>query len=135
MTTHLPALAALCLAALAPFAAGADEKAAENAKARMAAAQKVYQGTLARLKVDANYPLDAEGLYRWSRRWLEAERELREKKEGRVAAAQAHLDRMKKLEALMRGWRDSKFFTDTDVAAVEFYRLEAERWLARAKGD
>jgi hypothetical protein len=137
MTTHMPVLAALalCLAALAPPASAADEKAAENAKARRAAAQKVYKGIFDRSQVDVSSPLDVERMHQWSRRWLEADRELAGTKEGRVAAIQAHLDRMKKLEDVVRHWHRKGFVSSADVPAVEFYRLEAERWLAQARGD
>jgi hypothetical protein len=137
MTTHLPALAALVLtlAACVSPASGADKKAAENAKARMAAAKKVYEGTFKRWQVDLTSGLSFESMYQWSRRWLDAERDLADTKEARVAAIQAHLDRMKKLEDLVRQWHRKGFVNNTDVAAGEFYRLEAEHWLDGGKGD
>jgi hypothetical protein len=137
MTRHLPVLTGLtlCLVALASPAAGADEKAAENARARAAAAEKAYKGIFQRSQVDPTSPLDVERLYQWSRRWLEAERELADKKEERVAAAQAHLDRMKKLEEVVRGWHRKGLLPPADVPAVEFYRLDAERRLAQARAD
>jgi hypothetical protein len=68
LTMHVPTLAAvgLCLAACASPASGADEKATAKARARMAAAQKVYKGTLDRLKIDTNATNPADVLYRWS---------------------------------------------------------------------
>jgi hypothetical protein len=104
-----------------------------NARARREAARKVYEGTLARMKVDVNAQ-DFDRPCQWSRRWLEAERELAPAREDRAAAARAHLDRMTDLEALVRKLRDKGVATDTDLAVVEFYRLEAERWWAEAGG-
>ena len=40
----------------------------------------------------------AEDLHRWSVRWMEAECDATPDRPGRVAAAQAHLDRMKSVE-------------------------------------
>jgi hypothetical protein len=114
--------------------ARADDKAAANARARLAAARKVYEGMLARAKVDPNTPPDFEKVYLWSRRWMEAQRDVEGKKEGKLAALQGHLDRMKKLEAFVKGMYEGKLATPVEVAAQEFYRLEAERWLAQAGG-
>jgi hypothetical protein len=121
---------------LAPWAlpARADDKAAANAKARLAAARKVYEGMLVRRKVDPAESLGSEKLYLWSRRWMEAQRELADKKEDKVAAVQGHLDRMKEMEAVVKQMRDRKIASEADVAAQEFYRLEAEQWLAQAGG-
>jgi hypothetical protein len=112
-----------------------DDKAAANARARLEAARKVYQGMMdCGRKGDASFKLSSEELYRWSRRWMEAERDLADKPEARVAAAQAHLDRMAKWEeGIKRTHAVARTIYPYEVSAAEFYRLEAERGLAEAK--
>jgi hypothetical protein len=112
-----------------------DESNLANAKERAEAASKVYQGIFERSKIDPNAPLDPEKLYQWSRRWMEAEQETNEKKEDRIAAAEAHLQRMKTLEKYALLLQEKKgLITTTEVAAQKFFRLEAERTLAQIKG-
>jgi hypothetical protein len=145
ITMHVPALAALglCLASCPSSARGADEKAAENAKTRLAASQKVYTDTFQRWQIDVGpprdwekrYQQDWERMYQWSRRWLEAAREVTDTKEGRIAAIGAHLDRMKKLEDLGQHWLRKGYVSKVEVAAVEFFRLEAEHWLTEGKAN
>jgi hypothetical protein len=111
-----------------------DEKAAANAKARLDAARKTYEGMFARWRTDPSARLRPEDFYSWSRRWMDAEREVADKPEARVAAAQAHLDRMTKCEQMVRRKHDVGLDTFAyEVTGAEFYRLEAERWLAEAK--
>ncbi len=125
------ALAAAPAVLFSPAQAGQGQKA--NAKARLQAARKVYEGYLSRYKIGPSQPLDAEKLYQWSRRWLEAQQDLALKKADRVAAAEAHLARMRRLEQTMRDLA-RKEVAPYEVAGAEFYRLEAERWVAQAKG-
>jgi hypothetical protein len=131
--TLILVLAATRAALLGPARAG-EGKAAANAKARLEAARKVYEVYLDRYKRGEPQPLNAELLYRWSRRWLEAQQELATKKGDKVAAVEAHLTRMRWLEELLRRMHKSGVAATFDVAGAEFYRLEAERWVAQAKG-
>jgi hypothetical protein len=130
--TLILVLAAAPAALLRPAQAGQGEAAA-NAKARLEAARKVYEAYLDRYKRGEPQPLNAELLYRWSRRWLEAQQELATKKGEKVAAAEAHLTRMRRFEEYLRGMHKSGVAATFDVAGAEFYRLDAERWVARAK--
>jgi hypothetical protein len=75
----------------------------------------------------------AEGLYWWSRRWMEADQQLSEQKADRTAAAQKHVERMKDLEAIIRELRRNKLATIDELTAAEFYRSEAEIWLLQAR--
>jgi hypothetical protein len=136
MTTRVAALGAvaLYLGVFAGASSGADESTVENARARLAAARKVYEGTWQRWR-DLGRPLVVEELYRWSCRWLEAEEEVNGNKAGRVAAAVAHLDRMKQVESLAREMHAKGLVDPADVPATQFYRLEAERRLARSRGN
>jgi hypothetical protein len=120
-------------AALLSPAQGSQGEAAANAKARLEAARKVYEGSLRRYKTGPPEPLNVEKFYWWSRRWLEAQQELATKKEDRVAAAEAHLTRMRSLEKTLRAMHKDGAALDIEVVGAEFYRLEAERWVAQAK--
>jgi hypothetical protein len=70
--------------------------------------------------------------YRWSRRWLEAERQLSKPPADQVAAFRGHWERMKDLENIVRKLQRSRVSTIDQVSAVEFYRTEAELWLLQA---
>jgi hypothetical protein len=73
-----------------------------------------------------------EDVYLWSVRWLNAQRDLASRKEEEMAALEDHLRRMQNLQrrvaALAR-----ELMSPTEVQAAEYYRLEAELWLAQAK--
>ena len=53
----------------------------------------------------------------------------------RVAAAEAHVARMKDLENVVRVRYKAGLGTQADVSAAEYYRAEAEIGLAQARGD
>jgi hypothetical protein len=72
-------------------------------------------------------------LYRWSKRWLKAEREQSERPADPVAALQAHLDRMRDLEQIVQKLQRGGLTTVDEISAVEFYKSEAELWLLQAK--
>jgi hypothetical protein len=112
-----------------------DDKARANAQARVEAARKVYNELFNRVKLDPNFRLSAETTYLWSRRWLEAQRELSDKKEDKVVAAADHLERMKKLRTLVTAQVKAGIATPGDAAAVDFYCLEAEHGLEQARGN
>ena len=77
--------------------------------------------------------VDSEKVYRWSRRLLEAQRDAADDKPGHVAACEAHLERIEKLEAKIRRIRRIGFGDSLDVLEVDYYRKEADLWLAQAK--
>ena len=52
---------------------------------------------------------------------------------GHVAACEAHLERIKKLEAKIRRIRKIGFGDSLDVLEVDYYRKEADFWLAQAR--
>jgi hypothetical protein len=100
-------------------------------KARVEAAHKTYDA-LAKNYVESRPPI-GELLYRWSCRLLEAERELNDARDAQAAAYQAHLARMKDLERITKDrWRE-RYIPIEEMSASQFYRAEAEIWLARAK--
>jgi hypothetical protein len=130
------AVLVMCLAAGAAGISGRAETPGpgSNAKARAEAARKVYETLLERYRRDGGFQLDPEKLYLWSRRWMEAEREVGTERAERVATVEKHLERMKKWEQMVEAARRQGLtFTEGDVAAAQFYRLEAEAWLAQEK--
>jgi hypothetical protein len=72
-------------------------------------------------------------VYVWSRLLLDAHRSISKLPADRIKALEEHLDHMVKLEALIRKIRRLGFGRSSDVGASEYYRLEAEYWLAEAK--
>lgn len=72
-------------------------------------------------------------VYVWSRLLLDAHRSTSKLPADRITALEEHLDHMVKLEALIRKIRRLGFGRSSDVGASEYYRLEAECWLAEAK--
>ena len=100
-------------------------------KARLDAARKTYEW-LAKNYIESRPPL-GELLYRWSCRWLDAEREMSGRQEDRIAAYRAHLRRMRDLERVARDRFRNRFVPVEEDTAAQFYRAEAEIWLERAK--
>ncbi|MGO8896844.1 MAG: hypothetical protein ACLQU5_00625 [Isosphaeraceae bacterium] len=74
-------------------------------------------------------------VYVWSRLLLDASKGVSDRPDKRIAAYEEHLDRMKKLETLIKKVRRLGFGRSSDVGASEYYRLEAECWLAEAKSQ
>jgi hypothetical protein len=76
-----------------------------------------------------------DGLYRWSVRWLEADRQLSDQPADQVAAFKAHFERMRDLDRLIRKLRAAGQTTIDETSAAEFYRTEAEMWVLQAQQD
>jgi hypothetical protein len=76
---------------------------------------------------------DAFPVYVWSHFVLQTQFDLSDRKQDQLAALEAHLDRMKKLEDLLKKVRKLGFGQAIEVGAVEYYRIEAEYWLAHAR--
>jgi hypothetical protein len=165
-------LAALCLSH-----ARGEDKPPDVARERVELAKRVYKGRILKglqLQIApregpfTHSPEDpllneamAEDLHKWSVRWMEAECDAATDRAGRVAAAQAHLDRMMTVESgkmvrkeladhpLVKDLVDGKPpFVDTGVDdlreirpddarryldVARYFRLEAEARLAREK--
>jgi hypothetical protein len=140
MTNRMVLLVGLALALTfghhAP--ARADERSqTENAKARAEAARKVYQVMIERWQKQGEIAgvrrLELEDFYRWSRRWMEAERDAAADKAGWAAAVEKHLGRMREWEKTMREMHKVQLASPYEVVVAEFYALEAESWLAKEK--
>ncbi len=74
-------------------------------------------------------------VYVWSRLLLDSSKGVSVRPDRRIAAFEEHLDRMKKLEALIKKVRRLGFGRSSDVGASEYYRIEAECWLAEARSQ
>ena len=96
-----------------------------------------YQAAVRQYEITWSYyqqaRIDSYQVYVWSRLVLDAHRDLSEKPAGRTVALEGHLARMKKLEELIKKVRRLGFGRSYDVGASEYYRLEAEHWLAQAR--
>jgi len=77
--------------------------------------------------------VEAFDVYLWSRLLFDSRCELATRPAGRVAASQEHLNHMKDLEVLVKKVRRLGFGRSSDVGASEYWRIEAECWLAEAK--
>jgi hypothetical protein len=77
--------------------------------------------------------VDSFDVYLWSRLLLDAGKGVSVKPDRRIAAFEEHVERMKRLESLVKKVRRLGFGRSSDVGASEYYRIEAECWLAEAK--
>lgn len=119
-----------------PSLASADSAPDEDlAKSQAEAARTVYEGLIAAHNAGSDkYPFDLEKLNLWSLRWSRAEQALSTKKADHIAAAEAHLARMKKWEAVMQDQFKERQVSRFEVVQAKYHRIEAERWLAEVKG-
>lgn len=74
----------------------------------------------------------AEEVHAWSMRWLQAERELSDKKADQIAALEDHLKRMKELEKRVKVLIP-EYAPPFEGTAAAYWIVEAEIWLAKEK--
>jgi hypothetical protein len=103
---------------------------ARLAKDRVEAARKTYEVLWSNYREGRRVSDDA--LYRWSLRWLEAERQMSKQQPDQTAALLAHRNRMAELERLIRNVRRVGQATVDELSAAEYYKAEAEYWLLQA---
>jgi hypothetical protein len=99
----------------------------ELLKARITAARTTYEVVWKNNK--EALVLAVELVYRWSRRWLEAELELAGKLADQLRAYEAHSSRMQKLAQITRDRFRNRIVTIDEVSATDFYNAEAGVWL------
>ena len=75
---------------------------------------------------------NVERAYPWSVRWLEAERALSDQTEDRIAALEAHLERVREIEQVTKRQFQQRISSLYEVSASEYYVAEAEVWVAQA---
>jgi hypothetical protein len=135
---HLAVLAAVTSTALISglLLTGADQQdgaAVPSAQARMEAAAGVCQ--LLHDEADGA-PRTHEGVehtYVWSKRWMEAQRDVEMSKDGGVAATEAHLQRMRQFDKRIQGLHEAEVIPRFYALSTQYYVVEAEELLARAK--
>jgi hypothetical protein len=123
---------ATCLAAPAPQAPKIPKELLEE---RVKAARDAYEMIVDRMKADPNGAAGFRELPQWSRRWLEAEKALSDKKEDRLKALTAHWRRMKEVERIALQLVRVGAGFQGDARAATYYRAEAEIWLLQAGGE
>jgi hypothetical protein len=69
----------------------------------------------------------------WSRRWMEDQLRLGLKQAEAVAAIQAHLDRVKRLERIAEQYAKAGQSRPSDALKAKYFRLEAEQMLVVAR--
>ncbi len=118
----------IVIALVLSTSAAAAPTAAQLAADRVAAASKAYAAVVARLDV-----IQPEDIYRWSVRWLDAQ--LDDPATGKAVpqAFADHAKRMIDLEAQVQAGYQKGLKPAFDLAAVSYYKLEAELWVARGK--
>lgn len=118
-----------------PGAPPANERDTPSARAlaemRLAAARKMYEGAMERMRLGAS--VSNEYLYLWSRRWLDAERAVSRTAAERRDAAAGHLKRMQPLDDLAKRRVKVGDLSVAELPETEFYRVEAELWLAEER--
>ncbi len=138
MRTVIIVLTAALIGAIGPglSVAAAQEKKGDGAIAKrkhavLELAQKTYRLDLERMRVGQT--VEPEHLYRWSRRWLDAQRDVAANPGERVTAYAEHLKRMESVAAMVRAQVQAGKATAADGAAADYYRAQAELWLEQAK--
>jgi hypothetical protein len=128
-----PALFGLLLISLS-FAAAPPDKGTPN---RSALAQARYRAALKQFDEIWLYyqqsRVESFDVYVWSRLVLDSQQAVSDKQADRVAAFEDHMNRMQKLEALIKKIRRLGFGRSIDVGASEYYRREAEYWFEEAR--
>ncbi|MBW3595713.1 MAG: hypothetical protein KY475_00395 [Planctomycetes bacterium] len=98
----------------------------------VAQAQQVMQLTLAAYRDGRG---DAERVYAWSRRLLDAELTLAEEESDKIAALEAHHSRTRTLAQLAKARFQAGQVGQEDVLVAAYYLAEAELRLAEAKTE
>jgi cytochrome c5 len=135
------ALLILGIAAFALYGIAAEKKdkavhEMATAKARRDAARAVYEGTWQRCRVDPNSVSFEGGSFRdWSVRWMQAERDLSQKKADEITALEEHVKRMQFWKETLDDYVKGQLAPPYAASAAEFFRLEAEEWLTAAKAE
>jgi outer membrane protein TolC len=118
------------LPAAAPTPSALAEARLKAAQSMAKAAQTAYEATVKAFRAGRS---DAEKVYVWSRRWLEAQHQVADKKAARTAGLKAHRDRMKDLrQAALTRYRAGQA-PFAEVAGADYYLAEAELWLVRGR--
>ena len=100
-------------------------------KARLETARDVFKHEMDRY--ENTLTLFADDTAVWSRRWMEAELRLSPTPTEKLAAIQAHLERVKRLETIADQYAKAGQGKTLDALKAKYFRLEAEQMLAEAR--
>lgn len=92
------------------------------------AAKRTYEMAFQQYRAGAQ--MDPEILYRWSKRWLDSEKANATPKEARVALSN-HLARMERLKKDQESRTELGTGEPGNLAATEYYFLEAKEFLKK----
>jgi hypothetical protein len=123
-------LAAGPLAGTAPT--GSPKKSSKLEKERVKVCKDICEAYLDLIKVARAAP--GEALVEWSRRWVKAEKAVRQKPDDLIAVYKTHWERTKSAEKNAKGLHDAGKIPTMEYNALKYYRIEAEIWLNEAKG-
>jgi hypothetical protein len=112
---------------------GGDEKINGLLKEQLESAQKAYQASWTAYKTNILPRVSTESLCQWSKRLMEVEQSLAKKKAEKISALEKHIARIKALEEIQAARGKVDFGERRQLAAVTFFRLEAEILLTKAK--
>jgi len=104
----------------------------QKAEAMLKLAQQGYELTVEEFRTGK---VDLMHTYPWSVRWMEAQRTLAQTKSERIAAVEAHVARLKPLEAITWSKYQAGQATMSEVVTMRFYVAQAELQLAQAKAE
>ncbi len=127
----LPLLVLLAFSGLCGRLTAGDKLNVSLVKGQRDAARKAFGLYLNGYRLGTGKDFAAERAFLWSRRWMECEQRLARNKAERLAAAQAHLERMKSLEKMVKQMFRVGTVMAADTAAANYYRLSAEEAVAR----
>jgi hypothetical protein len=102
----------------------------ELAKAKSEAARKTCQA-IADEYLQGKASVDQ--VHQWSQRWMNAQRDISPKRPEQLSAIEDHIKRMEQLERAAQEKYDSKRGPASDVSAAEYYRLQGQLDLSKAK--
>ena len=129
----------LCWGLLLAGASVAPVPQGQEARKQPPLAEARYNAALKQFDLTWQYyqqsRVESFDVYVWSRLLMDASKGLSDRPDNRIAAYEEHLDRMKKLETLIKKVRRLGFGRSSEVGASEYYRIEAECWLAEAKSQ
>jgi hypothetical protein len=105
-----------------------DKEKTRLLQAQLDAARKTFET----LWTDKEFR-NVDTAYLWSRRWLDVQRLLNDKKQDQTAAAEGHLERMRQLKILTDQLWQQKLISRDQTSAADYYVAEAEMWVLQAK--
>jgi hypothetical protein len=127
MALRLAVLAVLALALVFGVSSGGSQK-QDKEKTRLLQAQMdAARKTFETLWADKEFR-NVDTAYLWSRRWLEVQRVLNDKKQDQAGAIQGHLERMQRLKTFTNDLFQQKLISRDQVTAADYYVAEAETW-------